>query len=371
MPRSASLCFIVAGAMPHLFAYDLQTGSLHAKNELTAQWQDLARLSASRLPRWSWAAALVRLEGGILAGEGFALPTDAGPVFVRTGLAAPLLPMAPSPALGIRSAAGGLTCLRGRPAAPVHVAGGLGLARLSASGAEWELVPVAGGEAVPPGAMFAAPAAHADDAFWCSPEGQLSLSLTGQGGWVAEWQPWPERLAPLLGARPLLDQNGVLHQLMRLGADELAFRALKLPGTPGEQRSVAGPWLSAGAAAFRDGKRRRLPWDDAIGRAEYSVADGEFLLPLLALGGPRFLLASCAARASLMPFLSTDAPPADARSCTLLFTPATRSLTPLGKRVTARAAWDIVPFVYRGRLHVYAAHTNECWSWELCPGAAA
>ncbi len=257
MPRSANLSFIVAGKIPHLFAYDLQTGGLYARNELTSQWQDLMRLPASQaLPRWSWSAALVPLATPDSLNEGFAVPTDQGPVFVRTGPATSLLLHPAALSLGIRSAAGGMTCLRGRPVAPVHLAGGLGLARLSASGDEWELVPVSQGDAVPPHTIFAAPVMHADDAFWCAPTGQLSVSLTGESGWQAEWQQWPEGLSPLLGVRPLQEQNGTMHQLMRRGVDELVFRA-----TPFR---VLLPWLGRGRVRLRHGPvrlhHRRSPW---------------------------------------------------------------------------------------------------------------
>lgn len=371
MPPSASLSFIVAGPVPHLFAYDVQTGWLRVRNEDTVEWQDLLRLPAAQaLPRWSWSAgAVTGADGG--AAEGFALPTDQGPVFVRTGTLAPLLEVRAPASLGIQSAAGGVACLRGRPFVPVCLAGGLGLARLSAGGDTWELVAVTHGEAVPARTVFAAPVTHDDDAFWCAPGGQLSLSLTGAGGVQAAWQAWPEGLTPLLGIRPLQEPNGVLHHLMRLGDDQLVFRTLKLPGTPAEQRPASGLWLSAGNAAFREGRRRRVPWDDAVGRAEYTVPDGEFLLPLLAFGDRRFLLASCAGRSTLTAFLDTQAAPPERRACNLAFTAATRSLEPLQRRIDARSAWDIVPFVFRGRLYVYAANANQCWSWALRADAAS
>lgn len=371
MPPAANLSFIVAGRPPHLFAYDLQTGWLRVRNEGTGQWDDLRRLPAAQaLPRWSWAAAISApaVHTGTQA-EGFVLPTDQGPVLVRTGPATPLSALPAPASLGIQAAAGGAACLRGQPFMPVRLGGGLGLACLSADGDAWELQAVLHGGEVPPGTMFAAPVTHADDAFWCAPSGQLSLSLTGGGGLQASWQPWPDGLTPVLGARPLQEPNGSLHQLMHLGDDRLVFASLDLPGRRMQQRPTE-LWLSAGNAAFRDGMRRRLPWDEAGSRAKYVLADDEFLLPLLAFGERRFLLASCTGRDSLTSFLDTQMAPPARRACRLLFTPATLMLEPLQRSIDARSAWDIVPFVFRDRLHIYAANTNQCWSWELRPDAA-
>lgn len=380
MPASASLAFIVAGTPPHLFAFDLRSGWLRARREADQTWIDLQRLPPAGLPRWSWVAAAL---SGTLTGAGtgagteeqrltgFALPTAQGPVLVRIGPDEELATVAASPALGIRAAAGGVACLRGRPVTPVRMTGGLALAVLDPAGRSWLLValPEEDGRLAEQ-ELFAAPVMHDDDAFWCGVHGLLSVSATRNGFDVA-YRPWRDSLSPVLGTRPLQAPDGRLYQLMRLGEDTLVFENLVLPGQVQERRLASSLWMSSGNAAFVDGRRRRLPWEDAMGRAQYILKDGDFVLPLLAFDDRRFLVATCPGRPTLGRFLDTAGEPAEARACQIQFTAATRVLEPLQRRVDAQSPSDIVCFIFRQRLFIYAAMANQCSSWELQPVEAA
>ncbi len=368
MPAAAALVFVVAGSPPHLFAFDLRSGWLRARREEDRAWMDLQRLAPAGLPRWSWAAAVLGGTGARGQGpQGFVLPTVQGPVLVRIAPDEDLATVAADPALGIKAAAGGVVCLRGRAIMPVRMTGGVALAVLDPDGRDWQLMALPGEEGrLAEDELFAPPVVHDDDGFWCGGGGLLSVSARQHGLDIA-YRPWRDALSPILGTRPLQAPDGRLYQLMRLGEDSLVFEGLALPGQVQERRPSSSLWMSSGNAAFVEGRRRRLPWEEAMGRAEYVLKDGEFVLPLLAFDDRRFLVATCPGRPTLNRFLDTAGEASEARPCQLHFTAATRVLTSLQRRIEARSPADIVCFVFRCRLFVYAASTNQCWSWELQP----
>ncbi len=369
LPGASDLAFLVAGAPPYLFAYDLASGMLRVRRESDRQWQELTQLQrADRLPRWAWSACV--LPSDHAASHELALATNAGPVLVRLAADAPLATVRPQAADGISDGLGGVACLRGRPVMPVLLASGLGLAWLPEGAPAWRILPAQGGfGANDPAARgrFAVPTVHGGDAFWCSVAGLLSVSVSGDSI-TAEYRPWPGDRSPVLSIRPLQSDNGTLYQLVRRGDDLPVFRSLTLPDREAEERPFR-LCLSSGNAVFVDGKRRRLPWDETGSRAEYSLGDDEFILPLLAFGPRRFLVAVCSGRTTLSSFVESSGIPPAARSCRLAFSPATKTLIPLDRRFDVASAWDLVPFVFRDRLYAYAASTNECWSWALEPAS--
>ncbi|MBE7211565.1 MAG: hypothetical protein INR65_11150 [Gluconacetobacter diazotrophicus] len=355
MPGAALLFFVVAGRPAHLFAVDGRSGWLRARREADGAWVELERLRPAGLQRRSWAAAV--LDGG----AAFVVPTEAGPVVVRCPADAPL---SVTEVAGSGACAGGAAALgRGAVAVPVRGAAGLGMALLAAGSAEWRAAPVAGGDAAAREEVFAAPAAHDDDVFWCGTDGLLTLSVRN-GGVEAAYRRWDAGMVPVAGTRPLRAPDGRLFQLFRQNEAELVFGELALPGRSGERRTASSLWLSAGDAVFGDGRRRRLPWDEGRGRGEYPLGNNEFLLPVLTFDERRFLLLNCPGRDTLGRFLGADGT-GEARRGTLLFTGATRSVEALQGGVEAREPADVTGFVFRNRLWAYAAVSNRCWSWEL------
>ena len=354
LPVAADLGFVVAGTTPALFAYDLSGGMLRVRRESDGSWQDLEQLPrAHRLPRWSWSAAMLP-QGGA---AGFVVATNAGPVLVQLSPDRPLRISGPPVSL---SGLGGPAVVDRRLVMPVRTDGGLALAVLSADGQSWTLQQVPGGaDCREP---FAVPVVHYSDAFWCSAAGLLSVCLAG-GTPVAAFLPWAPGLSPALAIRPLQAENGTLYQLMRRGEQDPVFHSLVLPDREAELRPYR-LCFSAGNAVFADGKRRRLPWEET-GRGEFPLGDDEFVLPLLAFSARRFLVAVCAGRSSLTRFIETAEERPASRACRLYVTPATRKLVSLERRFDVPSAWDIVPFVFRGRLFLYAAGRNECFSWAL------
>lgn len=358
LPARANLGFIVAGAPPALFAYDLASGMLRARRESDASWQDLEHLPrAHNLPRWSWAAAILPASGP----AGFAIATNDGPVMVHLAPDQPLSTSRLAASFGVQAGLGGPACVEGRLVMPVRTAGGLALACLTLNAQSWTVVQVPGPfDSHEP---FAAPVVHYSDAFWCGSAGLLSVCCD-RGELTPEFRPWGQGLSPALAIRPLQSENGTLYQLMRRGDQDPVFHSLVLPKREAELRDYR-LCFSTGNAVFADGRRRRLPWEEAGSRGEFPLGDDEFVLPLLAFSARRFLVAICAGRSTLTRFIDTDGKPAGSRACRLYFSPATKQLVSLDRRVDVEAAWDIVPFVFRRRLYIYAASRNDCWSWAL------
>ncbi len=362
VPASADLCFVVAGN--HLYAYDLQTGWLHVRNDIANRWEPRDRLPKTTLPRWSWSAATLSSPR-----QGFALPTDDGPLFVDTAIGAATPTLLPDPAT---TAIGGAAALADGIAIPTRTQSGVALAWLPPTATAWQPIPVTQNpvtqnpvtQNIPADTLFAAPASHAGDVFWLSRAGQLTATHSPAGTLEATWTPWPQGIVPLLGTRPLLGPSGSLYQLVQIDRERLAFRAINVAHA--SQHDVSSFWLSAGKAAFNGNRMRRLPWEETGIRGQYPHEEGEFLLPLLTIGERGFVLARCTGRMQLSAFLDTDHAQADQRRCDLYFTDKITDLAPkLDKQVKARSAWDIAPFVHRGRLYIYAANTNQCWSWAL------
>ena len=370
LPASADLCFVVTGAPPHLFAFDLSTGWLWVRNELAGGWERWPqRLAKSSLPRWSWAAAVLTGETGAAptgrVARGFALPTDEGAVYVDTAVGA-AEPIVRPPETLRYPGVGGAAIMAGITIVPVWSPTGLMLIWLSPDGGAWQAVPVANGDTAPASTRFAAPVGHAGDVFWLSMVGKLTAQQGASGRIEARWETWPDQIRPVLGTRPHLGSSGVLSQLVQVDQEQLAFRAINVAGSP--QHGVSSFWLSVGQAAFKDGQVKRVPWEQQSGTlAEYAREDNVFLLPLLSMGERGFVVARCSERMQLSKFVDTEA---GARSqqhkCELFFTNKRRELAPrLGRSVEVLAAWDLVVFVFRQRLHIYAAGINQCWSWAL------
>jgi hypothetical protein len=366
------LSFVVAGTPPRLFAIDLQTGWLHertgARTSPAGGWAQRQRLKLQPgMPRWQFCAAALP--------NGFALPGEAGPIWVTAEAAQPIAVMPAPQSLGLAGSRAGAAVLRGGVAIPVSSQAGFSVALRSPEGI-WHVAPVEGG-APRPGEWLAVPVTHGGDAIWCGSSGMLHVRADAVADVTAVWRAWRPGLQPLLGVRPIIAPDGTLHQLARAGADDLVWEYLAPPGGPAARRAADGIWLSVGQAAFREGRSRRLPWD-GVTRLEFTLDDGEFLLPLLGLTAQHFVLAICQDRDSLLAFIGAEDPTAgeaqdaaQTRRCRLMFSLATRRLLPLGRAMEAARASDLVSCVFRDRLYVYAASSNQCSSWALREDTAA
>jgi hypothetical protein len=365
MGTAGSFGFFAAGNPGALFRYDLKSGRLFraigiddaapGETSLPVVWDEMSpRLApATGLPRWSWAVSA--------HATGAAIPTDAGAVWLTRapGRRTKTIPLEAA-GRSVR-AIGGAALVRDAAVVPVSVDGRVRFALWVFDKAAWALVDLDAGPDAPAGDTYAAPVSNGDEAFWSGKAGLLRINESG-GTMSGEFVPWPEGFRPQLGIRPVELPDGGFHLFGRIGNQQLAYQAM-LPGkaTP-QRREARGYSISYGGGVFREGKRYRQPCDqDSL--ATYTVDDG-FIAPLLAFAESRFLVAVCSQRTELSKFLET---PAGGRllSCKLAICGPVSSLDPLQQVVEANAVWELMPFVYAGRLFVYAAVENRCWAWPL------
>ena len=374
MPGPSRLDFFVAGTPSRLLALDQTTGRLHVWVEGWSDafeggsWRALADLpDAADLPRWSWSVAAFP--------DGAAIPGESGPLWVSLGPRSATA-LAAGPALGLGRALGGAAGLGSAALMPVlagsalietaRAGGALAMAFRSPASSGWQRVPVEGD--VPAGEMFAAPSVNGREAFWVGRHGQLFARLDGPMP-ACEWRPWREGWRPLQGVRPVLSPNGVFHQLGLLDGRQV-FEALLPPGATPQRREFGRYVTSCGAASFSGMSRFREPWEPR--RMEYR-GEGAFLLPLLAFDAERFLVASCAPRGGLVPFIRTDEVADAGLECRISFVAASVVPTFLGVTIRAASAWEIIPIVHRRSLLVYDLRANRCHRWPLAedsPGDA-
>ena len=297
-----------------------------------------------------------------------AIPSNTGPIWLRRerGHRTQAVPL-PAGAQEISSLAGAIA-LREAVIVPVLANDRIMFAAWRFRSQAWSLVEIEGTPAVPGGSAFAAPVSNGDEAYWVGADGLLLANQDGDEI-TGELVPWPAGFVAQLAVRPLVLQDGSFHVLGRIGEDRLVYQTM-LPGDAKPmQRDGRGYALSYGPGVFREGKRLRQPWDREW-RGDYVLADGEFLLPLLAFEDRTFLVAFCSHRATLRQFFDPTATPMP-RRCTLAICGSTRLRTDLGRTMDVSAAWELVPFVHAGRLFVYSASENHCWSWALRPAAGA
>jgi hypothetical protein len=357
MPGPSRMDFFVAGTPPRLLAFDQTTGQLHVWSDgmpdafEDGRWRKPIQLPAAvSLPRWSWGV-------GAFAG-GFAMPGDNGPLWVAL---LPQLgrPIAAKPALGVQRSLGGVAALGDAALVPVLANDGLSVAFWQSPGQGWQCTAMAGG-ADAAAQTFAAPSTNATEAFWVGQHGQLFARLD-EGVVTCSYRPWRDDWRPLQGVRPVLSPNGVFHQLGWQNGQ--AFETLVPPGATPQRRRFEGYVTSCGSATFGGTVRFREPWEPA--RFEYRKDGTSFLLPLLAFGDERFLVASCSPRANLHGFISTDEVPALTTECRIMAAGRSPVPAPLGMTVKVSSAWEIVPFLYRGNLFVHDLRANKCVRWPL------
>ncbi len=352
LPEGPSPMLAVAGTPPMLLACEAAGGRIAAWSEGAALWIDRAWIAPCvRLDRRSWA--------GCADADGLALPTDGGPVWLdlRQPRGVPvvagdrLVPLA------------GPAALRGRTMMPVQGPDGMAMALLDRQAGGWTTVPVP--DLTPARSRtLSAPVVSAGMAFWYGPDGLLT-AWHGLDGLRTGWEAWADGIHPFTANRPVLERNGQPHLLARLDPRTLAFVNLCVPFEP---KPAAGYMLGSGRAVFREGTRMRLPWDEKVA-AEYPLPDDRFLLPLLALGQGRTVLAVCDGRDRLGSFVGD--PLADRHGpehlCTLVYSPGPRRLEPLGCVLRARETSDLSVVVHDGWLYALGALDSRCHRWRLEP----
>ena len=350
LPDGMSLVLAVAGTPPMLLACDIASGRIAAWSERASCWIDRAWIAPCiDLPNWSWAASA--------DADGMATPTDAGPTWIdlRRPRAVPVVAGDHSIPLA------GAIALRGRAIMPVQGPDGMAVALLDREAGVWTGVPV---PQSPPArsCKLSAPVASAGIAFWYGRDGLLT-AWHGLGGLRTSWTTWEDGVQPFSSTRPVLERNGQPHLLARLDSQTLVFTNLCAPLEP---QPAPGYMLTTGRAVFREGTRMRLPWDDRMA-ADYPLPDDCFLLPLLALGGGRYVLAVCGDRDRLGGFIG-DPLMSDHGSehlCTLVYSRGPRALEPLGCVLRARQAADLAVVIHSGWLYAYGTVDNRCHRWRL------
>jgi hypothetical protein len=368
MPPFGSFGFFAAGKLGALFAYDLQSGRLFralgiddraaAEPTLPVVWDELLpRIApATGLPRWSWSVSA--------HSTGAAVPTDTGAVWLNR---VPGRPTGTTPLLAAGQslkAIGGAASLRDAAVVPVSAGGRVRLAVWAFDKAAWDMVDPAGEPDALADDVYAAPAGNVDEAFWSGRKGLLRVSQSGRSI-SGEFVPWPTGFSPQLGIRPVAFPDGGLHLLGWDADGQLTYQAMLPRNATARHSDARGYAISYGGGVFREGKRYQRPRDhDSLGA--YNLENSEFIAPLLAFGESKFLVAICSPRTELRKFFE---PPGGDRAlnCKLAICGAVRAVDPLHQVVQANAVWELVPFVYAGRLFVYAAEENRCWAWPLQP----
>lgn len=324
------------------------------------------RVGESKLPNWSWSAALVSGKAG------FAVPTVAGPVWLaldwRNGKCIP--------ELGQGECIGGAASLENQVFIPTLVEGAIAIQSFDFSTSQWKQAGASVQEFVLKSGedrYFSVPIVDAGRRiiYWMGVAGLLTFDLTV---YSCSWRPWetdayPCRAVPELGP-PYQDPAGNFWQICYDDYDESqqerAFRYYKLSGDESDREDVDGGRFSSGISCFsKPYDLWEKPWVKIDKRQEQSKT---IRAPLLCLDEEsKATVTANFGKGSIAPLLEV------LRDKGKKYQTELRIESPHELPIELRmphafnihTPWELRLFIYQHYLYAYSIDEAICYKWRL------
>jgi hypothetical protein len=369
--------FVVASLgtkSPVLVAFDRTTGLLDyfcptgisGKNWLSLTPASGCRVGESKLPNWSWSAALIRGKSG------FAIPTEEGPVWLFIDWENAKY----TPETGHGECIGGAATLENQVFIPVLVDNSITIQSFDFAARQWKqaaepiqnLMLQSEGEC-----YFSVPIV--DEwrriLYWVGITGLLTLDLTKHSCW---WRPWetdlhPCRAVPQLGP-PYQDQAGNFWQICYDDYDESqeerAFRYYKLSGDESHREDVDGGRFSSGFSCFSKlYDFWETPWLKIDKRQEQAKT---IRVPLLCLNEEtKTTIVANFGKGSILPILEILKDSGKTYPIELQI--ERPNDLPIKLKMhnvfNLNSPWELRLFIYQHHLFVYSMKEAVCYKWRL------
>lgn len=359
---------------PVLLAFDRTTGLLdyYSPAEVEGKkWVPLSpisgrRVGESKLPNWSWSAALVSSKAG------FAVPTGEGPVWIALDWKNAKC----MPELGQGECIGGAATLENQVFMPILMDGVIAIQDFDFSKNQWKQVGASVQDFVLKSGedrYFSVPLIDAGRrvAYWIGVAGLLMFDLTVNS---CSWRPWetdenPCRAVPELGP-PYQDPAGNFWQICYDDYDESqqerAFRYYKLSGDESDREDVDGGRFSSGISCFsKPYDLWEKPWVRIDKRQEQAKA---IRAPLLCLDEEsKATVTANFGKGSISPLLEV-LKDRGKKYQTELRIESPHEL-PIELRMphafNIHTPWELRVFIFQHHLYAYSIDEAICYRWRL------
>jgi len=359
---------------PVLVAFDRTTGlldyfspaGLNGKKWISLTPSSGRRVGESKLPNWSWSAAVV---GGK---PGFAVPTSEGPVWIAIDWKNAKCTLES----GRGECIGGAATLENQVLIPVLVEGGIVIYNFDFAAYQWKQIGEPIQNLVPKsaeGRYFSVPIVDAGRRIicWVGVAGLLTFDLTNYS-WVS--RPWetdayPCRAVPELGP-PYQDLAGNFWQICYDDQDESkqerAFRYYKLSGDESDREDVDGGRFSSGISCFsKPYDLWEKPWVKIDKRQEQAKT---IRAPLLCLDEEsKATIIANFGKGSISPIIEVVKDRGKKYQTELRI--ETPDDLPIELRMphafNIHTPWELRLFIYQHHLYVYSIEEAVCYKWRL------
>jgi len=359
---------------PVLVAFDRTTGRVDYFSPAGfkgKKWISLTppsghRVGESKLPSWSWSAAVVSGKAG------FAVPTSEGPVWIaidwKNGKS--------TLKLGRGECIAGPATLENQIFIPVFLEGAIAIHSFDFAACQWKQI----GDSIQnlvlkstKDCYFSVPTVDTERCliYWVGVAGRLTFDLTNNSWTFCPWEmdAYPCKAVPELGP-PYQDLAGNFWQICYDDHDESqqerAFRYYKLSGDESDREDVDGGRFSSGISCFSKlYDFWEKPWTRIDKRQEQAKT---IRAPLLCLDEEsKATITANFGKGSISPILEV-VKDRDKKYQTELRIETPNDL-PIELRMprafNINTPWELRLFIYQRHLYVYSIEEVVCYKWRL------